>query len=324
MRKLTLNRILLVTALLTLACGAAAQQAYPGKPIRLIVPYAPAGSASILARLVGQKLTESWSQQVIVDNRPGGNTIIGTEAAAKSAPDGYTLLLAPSSHVITPLLAATPYDAIKDFAPVATIASSEYLLLLNPSVPANSLQEFIALAKSKPGQLNYSSAGSGGAAHIAGEMFNLMAGVKMQHIPYKGGGPAVTDLIGGQVQLSFQTPIVSIPHISNGKLKAVAYTGDARLSALPQVPTFTEAGLANFDVKYWFGILAPAGTPRGIIDKLSTEIAKSLGIPDFREKLLGQGMEPFISSPEQLANLMKSDTVRFGKVIKAANIKLEN
>src|SRR5688500_10659204 len=313
----------LVTALL-LGGGAAGQQPYPEKPIRLIVPYAPGGSTDLLARLIGPKLAESWGQSVIVDNRPGGNTIIGTQALTKAAPDGYTILLMAIAHTIIPNLIPTPYDPIRDFAPIATVGRGELLLVIHPSVPASNLQELIALAKSKPGQLNYASASTGGPLHLAGELFNMLAGVKTQHIPYKGGGPAMLDLLGGHVQMMFSSPPESIPHIKTGKLKAIAISGSTRSPVLPQVATFAEAGMPGFTAKNWFGILAPAGTPRPVIDKLAAEVARILALPEIRDKLLSQGMDPFISTPDQFGALLKSDLALYGKIIKAANVKLEN
>ncbi len=318
-------QILIVGALLTLASSVNAQQPYPHKPIRFIVPFPPGGSTDPVARLVGQKLTESWGQQVIVDNRPGGNTVIGTEALAKSTPDGYTILLSGGNLILTPLLFPAPYDPIKDLAPVATLAKGEYVLVISPSVPANNLQELIALAKSKPGQLNYASSSSGTTNHLAGELFCILAGVKMQHIPYKGASPALTDLLGGQVQLYFSTTVPGIPHINSGRLKAMAVTGKTRMLALPQVPTFTEAGLSGLDeVGTSYGVVAPAGTPKVIIDKMSTEIGKYSAMPDFKEKLASQGLQPFFSTPDQFAALMKADLARFTRIIKTANIKMEN
>jgi tripartite-type tricarboxylate transporter receptor subunit TctC len=315
-------RILSIGVLTAVAGFAAAQQTYPSKPIRFIVPYPAGGSASALARLVGQKMTESWGQPVIVDHRAGGNTIIGSDALAKSAPDGYSIMVVATAHVINALLLPKlPYDTIRDFAPVGTLGSTELVMVLHPSVPANNLQEFIVLAKSRPGQLNFASAGAGGVIHLAGELFNMMTGVKIQHIAYKGTPPALTDLIGGQVQLSYIVPLSVAPHIKSGRLRAIAISGETRLPTLPQVPTFTEAGLPGFDVKFWFGVLAPAGTPKEIIDKLSTEIARILALPDIKENLVGQGMDPYISSPEQFAALIKADMSKFAGVIKAANVK---
>ena len=321
-------QVLTAGVLLALAGAAAAQQAYPNKTVRVIVPYAAGGSGTnILARFVSQRLAESWGQSVIVDNRPGGNTVIASEALAKSPPDGYTLLVAAMDHVIVPQLQSTPYDPIKDFAPVATIAISEFVLAINPSVPANNLQEFIALAKSKPGQLNYASSATGGSAHLAAEFFSMRAGVKMQHVPYKGGAPAITDLIGGQVQALFNTASGVAPHINAGRLRGLAISGDTRLTTmLPQVPSFTEVGMPDFDVKLWYGILAPAGTPRAIINKVSADVARSLTGPDpeIQGKLISQGLQPFISTPEQFAALLKADLAKFGEIIKTANIKIEN
>lgn len=318
-------RLLSAGALMAIAAALSAQQAYPNKPIRFIIPYAAGGNTSVLARLVGQKLTESWSQPVIVDNRPGGNTIIGSEALIKSPADGYAILLVTSSHIINPLLIPNlPYDTMKDFAPVATLAASEYVLVLNPALPANNLQEFIALAKSKPGQLNYSTAGNGGVQQLASELFNILAGVRIQGISYKGGGPAVADLLGGQVQLSFQNTPAVVAHINSGKLKGIAITGEKRLATLPQVPTFAEAGLPGFDVKIWFAILARAGTPKEIIGKLSSETAKILKMPDIKERLDSLGLDAYISTPDETIALMKADSARYAKIIKTANIKFEN
>jgi len=316
-------RVLILTLLLAIAAPARAQQSYPHKPIRLIVPFPAGGSTDPLARFVGQQLTDSWGQQVLVDNRPGGNTIIGTEAVAKSSPDGYTLLLTATSHVTYPLLLTTPFDALRDFAPVSTLTSTEMILVLHPSVAAGNLQEFIALAKAHPGQLNYASAGTGNPNQLAAELLNMMAGIKLTHIPYKGGGPAITDLVAGQVQAHFGTPIAVISYIRAGKLKAIATTSDTRSSALPQVPTFAEAGLPGFEVKVWYGILAPAGTPKEIIDKLSSEFAKIMAMPDIREKLERQGMNSFVVAKERFGVLMKDDMAKYAKVIKSANIKLE-
>lgn len=317
-------RIFALCVLLALAGPALAEQAYPVKPIRFVVPFPPGGSTDPLARLVGQKLTEAWGQQVIVDNRPGGATVIGTEVVAKSAPDGYTILLAASTHVINSLLMHNlPYDSFKDFTPVANLIKSEFILVLHPGVPANNLHEFIALAKSSPGKLNYATAGNANPNHLAGELFNMMAGVKMQAVPYKGGGPAIADLIGGQVQVLFSVLYSVIPQIKAGKLKAIAVARETRLSSLPQVPTFAEAGLPGFDPKSWQGIIAPAGTPKATIDKLAGEIGKILAQREVSEKLINQGTEPYYLGPEQFAALMQSDSARIAKIVKAANIKLD-
>ena len=276
-----------------------------------------------MGRLIGQKLTESWGQQVILDNRPGGNGYIGGDSLAKSPPDGHTLMVMTTTFVITPALYPPPYDPIKDFAAVATLTKSELVLVGHPSVLANSLQEFIALAKSKPGQLNYGSSGSGSMTRLAGAFFDMMTGTRMQNISYKGTGQAMTDLLGGQVQLTFSVPPPIIPHVAAGRLKAIAVSGESRLSALPQVPTFGEAGLPGFDVTGWYGLLAAAGTPKAIIDKQSTEIARILAMPDMREKISAQGMDPFIATPEKFAAMIREDLVKYAKIIKTANIKTD-
>jgi tripartite-type tricarboxylate transporter receptor subunit TctC len=317
-------RTLSVGMLVAFAGSTAAQQPYPNRQIRIIVPYPPGASNDAVARLVGQKLAESWGQQVIVDNRPGGNTVIGSDALVKSKPDGYTIMLTSNAHIINPHLFPVPYDPFKDFVPITTTTNNQLVLALNPSLPANNLQGFMALAKSRPGQLNYASTGTGAANHLAGELFNIMVGAKMQHIPYKGGGPALTDLVGGQVHLAFLSPLSVIPHAKSGKLKVIATSGNTRMAALPEVPTFTEAGLPGFDVAWWHGVFAPAGTAKGVIDRLASEIARILAMPEVREKLVSQGMEPLVHTPEEFAELMKADSARFGKVIKIANIKLEN
>ena len=313
-----------LTALALSAVTLAAQaQSYPAKPIRIISPYPPGGTTDILARLIGPKLTEGWGQQVIVDNRPGGNTVIGSEALVKSAPDGHTLICILTSHVIVPNLAPTPYDVIKDFAAVAPIANTQLVLVTHPSVPAKNVQELIALAKKRAGQLNYGSGGSGTVTHLAGEYFNMLAGIKTQHIPYKGSSQALTDLIGGQVHMYYSPPIVALPHIKSRRLNALALTGDTRLAALPQLPTITESGLQGYELKIWYGLLAPAATPRPIIDKLNAEVGRVLALPDLRDKLVSQGMDPFIANPDQFAALIKTDFAKYAKIIKTANIKLE-
>jgi tripartite-type tricarboxylate transporter receptor subunit TctC len=316
-------RRLTAAMLLGFAASAGAQPAYPVKPIRIISPYPAGGTTDILSRLIGPKLTEAWGQSVIVENRPGGNTLIGTEAMVKSPPDGYTLLCILSSHVIVPNLAPTPYDVIKDFAAVATITSSQLVMVIHPSLPAKNLQELIALAKSRPGQLNYASGGSGTVTHLSGEFFNMVAGVKTQHIPYKGGSQALTDVVGGQVHMYFSPPIIALGHIRNGRLRPIMLTGDKRLPALPELRTGSESGLKDFVINIWYGFLAPAATPGAIVGKWNSEVARVLAQPDIGDKLSSQGMDPFISTPEQFAALIKTDHAKYARVIKTANIKLE-
>ena len=311
--------------LLAVAGQACAQQPYPAKPIRLIAPYTPGGGTDIVARLVAQKLTESLGQTVIVENRPGGNTMIGTDALAKAPPDGYTLELVGSTHVLVPLLLKAPYDPIKDFAAVASIARSEFVLLMNSALPAKDLKELIAYAKSRPGQLNYATPAAGGANHLVHEVLNLLADIKMQHIPYKGGAPAITALLAGEVQLHFSTIPPTIPHINSGRVKGIAVTGETRLAALPQVPTFTEVGWPGVSkVGSFYGILTTAGTPKPIIERLSAEMAKHLAQPDFQEKLISQGLVPYISTPEQFGALLKERLAVNADIIKKADIKFEN
>jgi len=318
-------RVLASAALMALGGSAYAQQAYPTRPIRLIAPFAPGGGTDLVSRMVAQRLTESLGQTVIVDNRPGGNTMIGTDLVAKATPDGYTLELVASTHVLVPLFFKAPYDPIRDFAPMASVAKSEFVLLVHPTLPVGNLKDLIALARSKPGQLNYGTPAAGGTNHLVHEMFNLLTDTKMRHVPYKGTGPVITALLGGEVQLHFSTSGPTVAHISAGRLKGLGITGEARLAALPQVPTFIEAGLPGIAKQgSFYGIVGPAGTPRPIIDKISAAMAKHLSQPDFQEKLLSQALVPYISTPEQFAALLKERLALHAEIIKKANIKLEN
>jgi tripartite-type tricarboxylate transporter receptor subunit TctC len=318
-----LTRILMVAVPAIFSGTAVAQQNYPNKPIRWVAPYAPGGSTSALSRLVGEKLSETFGKPVIIDNRPGGNTVIGADAVAKATPDGYTILLAGNSQIVLALLMKPPYDVFKDFAPVTILAKTNYILVVNPALPANNLQEFISYAKARPGQLNVASVSSGSSQHLMGELFGILTGVKMKHIPYKGGAQGITDLMGGHVQASFSNALNVIPHIKNGRLKGLAITGDKRAAALPQLPTYAEAGLPSYDPKNWQGILAPAGTPKAIVNKLSSETAKIIAMPDVSEKLINSGMEPYHTGPEKMAAQMKADYAETARVIKTANIRIE-
>ncbi len=321
-----LKAVFAAAALLTIANVASAQQNYPNKPIRFIVPNAPGGSTSIAARLVGEKLTESWGEQVIVDNRPGGNNIVAGEALLRSDPDGHTMALVTAAHAINPLLHPhKQYQVfLKDFIPVATLVSTDYILVVNAGVPAKDLKEFIALAKAKPGQLNGAVSNAGGIQHLALEYFNVLAGVKLQAIPYKGGGPGMIDLIGGQVQCAFNNVLTVLPHIKSGKIRPLGIGGEARLPILPQVPTFTEAGLPGYSVRNWFGVVFPPRTPTEVVNKMAGEIARIQGTPDFKEKLSSQGVEPFVNGPAQFVAFIKTEVAKYTKVIKAANIKVES
>jgi tripartite-type tricarboxylate transporter receptor subunit TctC len=249
--------------------------------------------------------------------------VIGSQALVASPPDGHTLISILTSHVIVPNLVKTPYDPVKDFAAVATIANTQLVLVVHPSLPPRNLQQLIVLAKSKPGELNYGSGGSGTVTHLTGEFFNMQAGIRVQHIPYKGSAHAMTDLLGGQVHMYFSPPIVVMPHIQSGRLRALASTGDKRLEPLPQLPTAAEAGLKDFVVNIWYGLLAPAATPRPIIDKLNAQIGRVLALPEIRERLTSQGMEPFVSTPDAFAALVRADAQKYTDVIRSANIRLE-
>jgi tripartite-type tricarboxylate transporter receptor subunit TctC len=308
---------------LVLAGSAAAQQSYPTRLVRLIVPYA-SGSSDVISRMLAPKLSESWKQPVIVDNRPGANAVIGTEAVAKAAPDGYTLLVALGTHVISPSLIKTPYDPIKDFTGVATLGAAELVLAVHPSLAAGNLQEFIALARSKPGEINYATTQIGGNQHLAGELFGILTGTRLTPIAYKGGGAAIGDVIGGHVQAYIGSAASVIPVIKGGKLRGLAVSGTARNAELPSLPTFTEAGVPNYEVRLWYAILAPAGTPREIVDRISGEINRVLAAPEFREALAKHSVDALISTPEQVNEMMKTDFARYAKVIKTANIKVEN
>jgi tripartite-type tricarboxylate transporter receptor subunit TctC len=298
-----------------------AQSGYPNKPIRIITPYASGSSVDAVARIVGAKLSEALGQPVLVEPRPGANTIIGSEAMVKSAPDGYTFLLISTTHVLNGLLIPNlPYDTARDFAPVATIASSELILVGSPKVAASNVRELVTLGKAR--QLSYATSSAGGPTHLAAELFSSMTGVKLTHIPYKGSGPAVNDLLGGHVDIGWTSPLAVIQHINAGKLKAIAISGDNRVPSLPNVPTFTESGLPGFEMRFWYGLLAPAATPREILNRVSAEVARILTTADMKEKLAAQGADPFISNPDQFGAVMRADNARYGKVIREAGIKV--
>ncbi len=306
-----------------ISAGVSAQQDYPNKPIRYISPFPPGGSTSYIARLVGQQLTEAWGQQVVVDNRGGANTIIGTLAAVKSPADGYTLVSVGGTLAGNYWLTKAPYDALKDIAAIATVASYENVLVVPPSLRVNSVAELIALAKSKPEQITYGTSSTGGPTHLLAELFNTVANIKTRHIPYKGGGPVVVDLIGGHIQFFFSNPVNVAAQIRSGRLRAIGVTGQSRVVAFPDVPTFAEEGLPAMTLTNWMGVGGPAGIPKPIIDRLSAEIRKLVALPDTKEKLNVQGFEPYYNNPEQTAALIKSDIVKYGRIIKDANIKVE-
>ena len=306
-----------------IASTAAAQQDYPNRPIRFIVPYSPGGSTTWTSRLVGQRLTEVWGQQVIIDNRPGASTIIGTEAAIRSKPDGYTLVYIGGALATNHLLVKTPYDARKDIAPVATVSSYENLLAVHPSLPVTTVKQFVALAKARPGQLNYATSGYGGPTHLLPVLFDTVAGIKTQAVNYKGGGPAVIDVLGGQVHFIMGVPVNLIQHVNSGRLRAIAIGGDKRMKALPNVPSFAEAGYPGVSLPNWQGVGAPAGTPKAIIDRISAEVEKLVAMPETRDKLDVEGFVPYYRNAQGTTELLNTSIEKIAKIIKAGNIKVE-
>ena len=310
----------LFCVVLTVAVNGVFAQSYPNKPIHFIVPFAPGGPNDIRARLIGEKLTESWGQQVVIENKPGADGAIGMEFVAKAAPDGYTILLGTSgATVVTPnLYKKVRYDSVKDFAPITQLTSSAITMLVNPSVPVKSVKELIELAKSKPGQLNYASPSS--PFYLTAEMFKLMAGVNIVCIPYKGSAPSMTALISGEVSVMFDTSLMTMPHIKAGKARAIAICSPKRSLALPDVPTMSESGLPGFEASTWAGVLAPAGTPKEIVAKLNTEIVKILQMPAIKDRLSNIGDEVVGSTPEQFGAYIKIELVKYAKVIKDAGI----
>ena len=302
----------------------ASAQAFPAKPIRIIVPLAAGGPGDVLARAVGQKLSEALGQPVVIDNRPGANTNVGTEAAAKAPPDGYTLLATASTLTINPsLYASLPYDPIKDFAPVTLIATTPLMLVVHPSLPAKSVRELIALARARPSQLLYGSAGNGSTLHLAGEMFNTLAGVKLTHVPYKGVTGAFSDLLGGQTSLMFPGMPIALPQAQAGKLRALGTTGARRAPAAPELPTIAEAGVPGYEVSVWYGVLAPANTPAAIVQRLHAELSRIVQLPDIRERWAVLGAEPVHNSPGEFAAFLKADLGKWAKVVRASGAKID-
>lgn len=305
--------------------GAQTAPTWPTKPVRFIVPYAAGGSVGAATRIFTQKLSEIWGQAVIVDNRPGGNTIIGTQAAARSPADGYTLLSITNTHVINPWLQAKlPYDAIKDFTAVATLTRSDYMLAAANSFAPNNLKEFIAYTKANPGKVNSVANGLGTGQHLVNELFMDATGTRFTVVPYNGGGQSTTDLIGGVVQVSFNNLLNLASHVKAGQLKGIAISGDKRNPLLPDLPTFAEAGLPTFNATNWFGVLAPAGTPKDILQKINADIAKVQNMPDVKAALAKQGLDPFPNSVASADALVKLEYERLGKVIRDKGIKVES
>jgi len=320
--------VLCASVVMLLAFEARAQsgaQPFPNRPMRIVVPYLPGGGNDNMGRLIAQKLTEGFKQQAIVDNRGGAAGRLGAEHVAKSAPDGHTLLMGGSTVMITApaLYAALPYDVQKDFATVTTVGYTSYVLVLHPAVPAQDVKQFITLARSRPGALNYSSSGSGGPAHLAGELFQSLTKTKMVHVPYKGGSAALVSLIGGEIDLTFGNIQPTTPVVRSGRLRALAVTSAKRSSILPDVPTFAEGGLPGLEVSIYYGVLAPAATPADIIARLNAVLVKGLNTPETRKRLETDGAELMTSTPEEFARLIRTETEKWGRIIKAAGIKPE-
>lgn len=299
-------------------------QTYPDRPIRLIVPYPPGGAADIVGRSLGHKLNDSLGQQIVIDNRAGGGQLIGTDIVAKAAPNGYTLILITITHSINPsLYAKLPYDSIRDFTPVTLVAISPQILVAHPTLPVKNVGELLAYLRARPGQLNYASSGNGAGGHLAMELFKSMAGVQLTHIPYKGAGPALTDLVGGQVKLMFTSPLAALPFVKSGKLTALAMASARRTEAAPDLPTVAESGLPGFEASLWYGVLAPAGTSNAVVATLHQALTAALKAPDVRERLAAQGVEALGSGQREFLDFMRSETVKWAKVVKIAGIKTD-
>ena len=310
-------------ALACFACAAAAQS-YPSRPVRVIVTFPPGAGSDIATRLVTAKLVESLGRAFVVDNRAGAAGNIGVDMAAHAAPDGYTLLAVTAAAAISQsAYAKAPFDLVKDFAPVALIASAPFILALHPSVPAKSLQELIAIAKASPGKYSYATPGTGSSPHMAGELLKMETGINLLHVPYKGTVPAVADVIAGNVSMALANMLVALPAVKSGRLRAVAITSAKRSAIVPDLPTFSEAGVRGFESGTWYAFLAPAGTPRPVISVLNREIWRIVQLPDIREKLAAQGAEPLVGTPEETGAFVRNEVVRWAKVVKAAGVRLE-
>ncbi len=309
---------------LALACAAAFSQQYPARAIRLIVPFPPGGGTDTMARVVAPKLSEFLGQQVVSENRGGAGANIGAEVAAKSAPDGYTLMLATITNAIgASLYTRLNYDLVRDFATITQLATTPHILVMHPSVPPKSVREFIALAKARPGELAYSSSGSGSAAHLAGELFNSLTGVKTTHVPYKGGGPSMIALVGGEVSLAFATMPSAIGYVRAGRLRGIAVTTERRSPSTPELPTIAETGVAGYEAGSWYGLSAPAGTSKEIVARLHAETIKVVGLPDVKERLFNAGFEIVTSTPEQFADFTRTEIQKWGKIVKSAGLKAD-
>lgn len=326
MRRRTLLTAAIASPLTALAPSAFSQSTYPNKPVRIVVPFAPGGTTDLLARAVAAELTRALGQQVLVDNRPGAGGNIGAEVVAKSAPDGHTLLMGTvGTHGINAsLYNKLPYDPIKDFSPITVVATVPNVLVVHPALPAKNVPELIALAKAKPGRLNYASSGNGTSIHLAAELFKSMTGTFITHIPYRGSGPALTDLVAGQADLMFDNLPSALPHIRSGRLRALAVTSAAPSGVLPGVPTIAEAAaLPKYEASSWFGLLAPAGTPKDVISRLHAEVAKALNSPDVKQRLQSQGADPIGNTPEQFSAWIQQETNKWAGVVKVSGAKVD-
>jgi tripartite-type tricarboxylate transporter receptor subunit TctC len=302
----------------------AGAQPYPVKPVRLIVPFAPGGGTDIMGRAVAYKLSDAWKQQVVVDNRGGGGTIIGTELAAKAPADGYTLLVGSTTFVINPTYQPNlPYDTLRDFDPITQIGSQAYLLAINPKLPARDVKEFVALLKARAGELNFGSPGRASGSHLAGELFLMTTGTRATHVAYKGTAPALADLIGGQIQFIFGTILATAPHVKSGRLRGLGSSSGKRSSVLPDLPTIAEAGVPGYSATSWTAVYAPAGVPRPVLAKLTTDVIAAVRSPEVRDKLAADGAEPIGSSPKELAAFIRSEIAKWGKVVKATGLRAE-
>ncbi len=316
---------ILIAALLCASSSYAVAQNYPSRTARMIVPWTAGGTADLMARIASQKFSDSFGQQFVVDNRPGAGGLIGTDQVAKAAPDGYTLLLATTApnSVAPSLYAKLPFDPVKDFASISLMATTCYVLSVHPSMPVSNARQLVALAKSRPGQLTFSSPGSGTPNHLSGEMLKMLTGIDMQHVPFKGSAQAISDVIGGQIALSFENIVVASPFVKNGRLKALAVTSAKRANALPSVPTMAESGVAGFEAVGWFGVVAPAAIPKDILAKLNTEMARMLASPDVKERISSLGAEVVSTTPEGMDQFNQAQIALWGKVVKASGARAE-
>jgi tripartite-type tricarboxylate transporter receptor subunit TctC len=317
------TRMLAALALSACTCGALAQ-GYPAKPVRIVVPFAAGGPADLYARAVGEKLSAALGQSFVVENKPGAGSIVGTDAVAKSAPDGYTLLMMSNTHTVNEsLVPDKPFQLMRDFVPVAPVNYSDLVMVVHPSVPANSLAEFIALAKSRPGALNYASSGNGTPYHMAGELFKAMAGVDIVHVPYKGSSGARTDILGGQVQMMFDAITTMAPNVQAGRLKALGTSGRTRSAVLAQVPTLAEAGVPGYDAVIWLGLMAPAATPRPIVERLNAEITRAVNAPEMKAAWAKQGAVAMTMTPDEFARFMREDIDKWARIVKISGAKAD-